>query len=524
MGIFVISRVIPRTYHDSVRLMRVSEELSNLGSVNKVFVAMGTDANKRVLDQVGLLTDSIKQSGANDLTIVVEAESNSAAESALLQAEDILERNNEENNSELEEFHPRNFEEAYKSFNDANVLFLSVPGPYAALEAAKALNANMNVMIFSDNVPIEDELTLKKLAVKKGLLLMGPGCGTAVINGIALGFANVLEKGPVGIVGASGTGLQELTTLLDRMEIGVSQVIGVGGRDLSDYIGGIMMSQAITKLTLDPATEVIVLISKPPDITVTPKILKEAIASGKPIIVNFMGENTISKQKGVVFTENIEDIAEAVFTLIGKSTGPFLSTNSETLREMAKNEGSKLAKGQQYIRGLFCGGSLCDEAIDILGKHFKGIYSNVAVTKEWKLENGQISKQHSCIDMGEEEFTLSRPHPMIDTSLRHDRILREAADPSVAVILLDVVIGYGSHESPASSLAEAIIKAKQNATKNKHYLSVVTHVCGSKKDPQGVERQEEILRNAGALVLPTNAQAAKVAAAILGADLNRGVI
>ena len=203
-----------------------------------------------------------------------------------------------------------------------------------------------------------------------------------------------------------------------------------------------------------------------------------------------MGSNKISEQDGIVFTENLDDTAEAVFALIGKGKGPFLSTSSETLREMTKNESLKLTKGQQYIRGLFGGGSLCEEAIDILEKHFEGIYSNIAVSRQWKLENGQTSKEHSCIDMGDEEFTLSRPHPMIDTSLRYDRILREAADPSVAVILLDIVIGYGSHESPASSLAEAIVEAKENATKHNRYLSVVTHVCGSKKDPQGVEKQE----------------------------------
>ena len=259
MGKSVISHVIPRTYQDSVRLMRISEKLSNLDTIQRSFVAMGTDANKRVLEQIDLLTDAVNEAGANDLIFVIEADSKDAAKGALVQAEALLAESEKKTNSGSKmEVLPKTFEQAYKGFTDANMLFVSVPGPYAALEASKALNANMNVMLFSDNVSLEDELSLKKLATEKGLLLMGPGCGTAVINGIALGFANVLNRGPVGIVGASGTGLQELTTLLDRGGVGVSQVIGVGGRDLSDTIGGIMMKKGISMLSSDPATELIV--------------------------------------------------------------------------------------------------------------------------------------------------------------------------------------------------------------------------------------------------------------------------
>jgi len=520
MGKSVISRVIPKTYQDSVRLMQVSEKLSNLDSVQRTFVAMGTDANKRVLEQIGLLTEAVNKAGANDLIFVVEADSKNVAKGALVQAEALLARRKKETNSGSRmEVLPKTFEQAHKGFTGANMMFVSVPGPYASFEASKALNANMNVMLFSDHISIEDELSLKKLAAQKGLLLMGPNCGTAVINGIALGFANVLGRGPVGIVGASGTGMQELTTLLDRGGAGISQVIGVGGRDLSDTIGGIMMRQGISMLSSDPTTELIVLISKPPAISVTDKILKDARSSSKPVIVNFLGEDEVRKQDGIIFTKTIEDTAEAVLALIGKGTGPFLATNSDTLIKMADNERERLAKGQEYIRGLFAGGSLCDEATDVLRKYFQGIYSNVSVSKKWALKNGRISKKHSCIDMGEEEFTQSRPHPMIDLSLRQERIIEEASDPSVAVILLDVVIGYGAHDNPAARLAETIRQAKENAVANKRYLSVVAHVCGSEKDPQGLHRQEESLRNAGVLVLPTNAQAAKVAAGVVGAEL-----
>ncbi len=307
MGKSVISNVIPRTYHDSVRLMEVSKELSNLDSVQRAFIAMGTDANKRVLEQIGLLTDVVKDAGANDLIFVVEAKSKAIGKGTLAKAEALLAKIEKKTSKKASiENIPKTFEQAYKGFTDANFLFVSVPGPYAALEASKALNANMNVMLFSDNVSLEDELNLKKLAAQKGLLLMGPGCGTALINGVALGFANVLDAGPVGIVGASGTGLQELTTLLNRRGVGVSQVIGVGGRDLSDTIGGIMMKQGISILSSDPKTELIVLISKPPDITVTQTILKEVLSIGKPVVVNFLGEIGSSDHDGIIFTETIE--------------------------------------------------------------------------------------------------------------------------------------------------------------------------------------------------------------------------
>ncbi|MEE2876486.1 MAG: acyl-CoA synthetase FdrA [Candidatus Neomarinimicrobiota bacterium] len=520
MGKSVISHVIPKTYQDSVRLMQVSEQLSNLDAVQRTFVAMGTDANKRVLDQIGLLTKTVNKAGANDLIFVVEADSKDVAKGALVQAKTLLSgRKKKANNGSRLEPLPKTFEQAHKGFTEANMMFISVPGPYASYEASKALNANMNVMLFSDHISIQDELSLKKLAVQKGLLLMGPGCGTAVINGIALGFANVLERGPVGIIGASGTGLQELTTLLDRGGVGTSQVIGVGGRDLSDTIGGTMMRQGISMLSSDPNTELIVLISKPPAITVADKILENARSSNKPVIVNFLGEDKVRKQDGIIFTKTIEDTSEAVLALIRKRSGPFLATNSDTLIKMAEDEREQLAKSQKYIRGLFAGGSLCDEATDVLVEYFQGIYSNVSVSKKWALKNGRISKQHSCIDMGEEEFTQSRPHPMIDLSLRQERIIVEASDPSVAVILLDVVIGYGAHDNPAPKLSETIRKAKDNAVANKRYLSVVAHVCGSEKDPQGLHKQEESLRDAGVLVLPTNAQAAKVAAAVVGAKL-----
>ncbi|MGQ0604290.1 MAG: acyl-CoA synthetase FdrA [Anaerolineales bacterium] len=501
-------------YQDSVKLMRLSQTLSGLSGVRQAFVAMGTDANKRVLAEAKLLTDDAQRAGVNDLFIVVEAENAAAAEQAVASAEGLLVTSASKPNGATAAPTPRTFDRALRQQPASNLMLISVPGAYAALEAAKALHANQHVFLFSDNVSIDDELTLKQLAVSKGLLMMGPGCGTAVINGAALAFANALKRGPVGIVGASGTGLQELSTLIDRGGLGVSQAIGVGGRDLSEKIGGLMMLQGIGMLAADPATEIIAIISKPPQASVLPNVLAAARASGKPIIVNFLGRKESGEREGIHFTHTIEDTAEKVLQVArGDSACTYSLTDAEFTRLVA-GERARLKPGRRFVRGLYSGGSLCDEAMDLLIEKFGGVYSNIAFAPEWALEDAWRSKGHCCVDMGEEEFTRGRPHPMIDPRLRQERITREADDPEVAVILMDVVIGYGSHDDPAGELAHSIRVAKAKAEAAGRYLSVVAHVCGTAQDPQGLDEQERKLRAVGAVVLPTNAQAARAAAAI----------
>lgn len=510
-----LSKVKPATYYDSVRLMRASQTLSGLDQVKQAIVAMGTDANKRVMSEVGLLTHEVAAAGANDLVIVVEAESNEAARRAVEAADRILtEPDRSVGSSSVIESRPKTQEQARRRLTDANLMLISVPGSYAALEAAKALHAGLHVFLFSDNVTREEELALKKLASSKGLLMMGPGCGTAVINGVALAFANVLKRGPVGIVGASGTGLQELTALLDRGGAGISQAIGVGGRDLSESIGGLMILQALSLLAADADTKVIALISKPPHPSVTPKILGAARATGKPIVVNFLGDNRAEVKDGIHFTTTIADTAEVILQKVNGDSTAYYQLDAAEFKRLVDNERQRLKPDQRYVRGLFSGGSLCDEAMDILHHQLGRIHSNIPLSPEWALEDAWRSKGHSCVDMGEEEFTRGRPHPMIDLRLRQERLLKEADDPEVAVILLDVVIGYGAHDDPADALSESIRMAKAKAAAVGRHLSVVAHVCGTAQDPQGLDQQERALRAAGALVMPTNAQAAQVAAAI----------
>ncbi|MCI0712767.1 MAG: acyl-CoA synthetase FdrA [Chloroflexi bacterium] len=509
-------KIKPKFYQDSVRLMRISERLSDLENVRQAIVAMGTEANKRVLAEINLLIEGVETAAPNDLMIVVEAESDAVAESAIAQAETILAEGIAQPANGSERDVPlRTLAQARARLKDANLMMISVAGNYAALEAAKALHGGMHVFLFSDNVTLDEERRLKELAASKGLLMMGPGCGTAVINGVGLAFANALKRGPVGIVGASGTGLQELTTLIDRGGTGISQAIGVGGRDLSERIGGIMMRQGIAMLAADPQTEIIVLISKPPHPSVTERILEAASASGKPVIVNFLGDKFVGEKHGIHFTGTIEDTAEAVLQCVNSDQRVHFASNKADISRQVAQEREKLSPGQGYLRGLFSGGTLCDEAMDIFHESLPGVYSNIALSPQYALESGWQSREHSCIDMGEEEFTQGRPHPMIDLRLRQERILKEAADPQVAVILLDVVIGYGAHENPAQVLGETIRQARMQAAGQSRYLAVVAHVCGTEQDFQGLPLQEAMLREAGALVLPTNAQAARAAAAIV---------
>jgi succinyl-CoA synthetase alpha subunit len=475
---------------------------------------MATDANKRVLREVGLLSDEAAGAGANDLIVVIEAASHEAGQRALAQAEPLLAERARSQGATIAAAAPRTLEQARAQFEGANLMHLSVPGPYAALEAAKALHSGMHVFLFSDNVGHAQELALKRLAVAKGLLLMGPGCGTAIINGVGFGFANRLRRGAVGVVGASGTGLQELTSLIDRGGLGISQAIGVGGRDLSEPIGGLMMLQGIAMLAEDPQTRLIVLISKPPAPSVAPKILDAARTCGKPVIVNFLGSRLRGEQDGLLFCGTIQETAEAVLRMLQAGHAGFAREWAHP-QELIARERALLRPGQRYLRGLFSGGSLCDEAMELLAAELGKIYSNIPLTPAFALPDAWRSQGHCCVDMGEEEFTRGRPHPMIDTRLRQERLIAEAEDSQVAVILLDVVIGYGAHDDPAAALSESIELARARAAAAGRHLSVVAHVCGTAQDPQNLEAQERRLREAGALVLPTNAQAARVAAAIV---------
>jgi succinyl-CoA synthetase alpha subunit len=393
----------------------------------------------------------------------------------------------------------------------ANLALISTPGEYAAAEATKALRLGLNVMLFSDNVALEDEIALKRFARAHDLLVMGPDCGTAIIGGVPLGFANAVHRGGIGAIAASGTGLQQVTCLIDRWGGGISHAIGTGGHDLHAKVGGITMLQGLDALAADPATRVIVLISKPPHPEVAERVLEAAGRSGKPIVVNFLGANPDTLRRADVHpVRTLEDAARLAVALAGGGGG----ASSGAARSEDGVAVPQLAPGQKYVRGLYSGGTFCYEALLLLSEAFGGVASNTPLEPERMLVDVWRSEGHTVIDLGEDAFTRGRPHPMIDQTLRRERILQEAADPEVAVILFDVVLGYGAHPDPAPELAIALEQARALATAAGRQLALVGSVCGTAGDPQNLPRQEAVLKDAGVLLAESNAQAVRLAAAV----------
>lgn len=504
----------PSQYYDSVSLMLVARELTKLDGVQDAAVIMATEANKALLKEAGLLTREAQAAGPNDLVIaVLTSGENGAGQAALAKAESLLAQKAGSGGSV--EFRPKTLRGATRNNPAANLAVISVAGRYAVAEAWSALRSGLHVLLFSDNVSVEDEVALKTYARDHGLLLMGPDAGTAIINGAALGFANAVPAGPVGLVSASGTGLQEVSTLLAKLGVGVSQAIGVGGRDVKASVGGLMMLEGVKALQADPATQVLLLVSKPPDPAVMQKILGQIQASNKPAVVCFLGGDP-ELVAGAIPARTLQEAAYLAAAQVQGYDGPDaaevlemewldLITQATRLRTLLKPE-------QRYLRGLFSGGTLAAETLLLWNEQLGGVWSNIATNKQWQLPQATESQEHTVVDLGEDEFTVGRPHPMIDNDLRIRRMLREAADPSVAVVMLDVVLGYGAHPDPASELGPAIRQMKTTAAERGHELIVLGAVTGTEADPQRLSKQVAALEASGMLVLTSNAAAAKLAA------------
>lgn len=489
-------------YQDSVRLMSVSRQASALPGVEKVMAILATDSNKKVLTDLGLMDATVAGATANDLVICIEAETREAIDAALAEVDERLK--SVATAGQACEEKPKSIEDAVEKLAGANFAMISLPGKLAKLDVTSALTQGLNVMLFSDNITVADEVELKKLAVKKGVLCMGPDCGTAIINGVPLAFANVVRRGNIGLAAASGTGIQEVTTLIDRFGGGISHAIGVGGRDLRKEVGGIMMLQAIRTLAADTTTKTLVVLSKPGDPDVMRKVLNEAKASGLKVVTCLLGADNLSaKYPGMTMVPTLE---EAAFAAIGKAVPKVeLPTG---LKKRTKDLNSK----RKFLRGLYSGGTLCTETLFIL-KDSLDIYSNEAVRPEFKLSYPAKGASHCCVDLGEDEFTQGVPHPMIDFGTRVERLKEDLHDPAVRVILLDVVLGYGANRNPAAELAPVLTAAHQELADGGPV--VVIHVCGTEADPQSLSEQERVLTEAGAFLFPTNAQAARAALAVI---------
>lgn len=464
-----------------------------------------------------MLTDEIKRAGPNDLVIVVDAVTPECADEVILKAREMMDELAREIAEKAEVVY-RTLDSAAQARPDTNLVLISVPGAYAAREAERALELGKHVMIFSDGVPLEDEVRLKRKGWEKGLLVMGPDCGTSIINGIGLGFANVVKRGPIGIVAAAGTGAQAVSSLVSAGP-GVSHVIGTGSRDLYDEVGGVTMLLGLRYLADDPSTQTIVLISKPPSPTVSKKVLDVAKGIGKPVVVCFLGgDPKIIEEAGLIPAATLEEAAlKAIAIQEGREPKSIIfAASPDEVKRIAEEEYKKLRPEQRYIRGIYSGGTLCYEAMLIMRDLVGDVYSNTPLKPNLKLKDSNKSNEHTFVDMGEDEFTakIGKPHPMIYHELRQKRILAEASDPETAVILLDVVLGHGADMDPAGALAKTIVQAKKIAEDDGRYLSVVASVCGTPQDPQDLVSQEKKLRNVGVVVMPSNTQAARMAALI----------
>ena len=493
-------------YYDSVTLMLISKDIKNIEGVEEAIVGMGTDLNKELTVNLGLKHDDLETLSPNDFYIAAKVSSDEVMKAVVEAVDRLLTAKKTEAGSD---YRPATLNSAVANFSDANMVIVSVAGQYAEEEVMNALDHDLNVMLFSDNVSVEAELRMKQKAVSKELLMMGPDCGTAIINGVPLAFANVVKRGPIGVVGASGTGTQEVTSLIDQLGSGCSQVIGTGGRDLKSEIGGLMMLQSIDALIEDPETKVIVLISKPPAPEVAEKILQKVKLTSKPVVVDFIGgDQEMIKKAGAYACLTLEDTArKAVALAKGETPVDFVgfSQDEAEIDLLVSKCLEGIKPSQTNLRALYTGGTLADEAMKLLGNTFGGIYSNIPLSPEYELKDLKNLKGHVCLDLGEDQFTVGRPHPMIDPSTRSDRF-KSDIDPSVAVILMDVVLGYGSHENPALEAALSV-KAAREAYDEK--FVVVASITGTEGDPQSLTASRETLEREGIIVLPSNAQAVR---------------
>ena len=504
-------------YHDSVSLMQLSATLEKVPGVDEASAIMATEANLKLMAEAGLLSGI--EAAPNELLVVIRGDADAVSEAMDIAEASLNRTGNDEASDDVELTPPRGIEMALDQMAEANLALISTPGEYAAAETLKALRLGLNAMVFSDNVELADELMLKRFARDHDLLVMGPDCGTAIVNGVPLGFANVVRRGPIGVVAASGTGLQQVTCLIDRLGQGITQAIGTGGHDLDEHIGGITMLNGLRALEADDETKVIVLISKPPAPEIADHVVDVAARADKPTVVNFIGDRPMANdivegRQHIRWARTLEDAATTAVAL-ASGTKPDQELAGEGVPAEAVKGARRLTTRQRYLRGLYSGGTFCFEALQILGTKLGTVYSNTPLREHCRLANPWQSREHTLIDLGDDEFTRGRPHPIIDHRLRNERLLEESADPDVGVILFDVVLGYGAHDDPVEEMVPVLWKAMANADKVGRNIIFVASVCGTENDPQDLARQETALRQAKVLLADSNAQAVRLAASVI---------
>ena len=500
----------PNLYKDSVALMQIGVQLRERAGVAQASCVMATPANLAQLLDADLQVDV--QASPSDLLVVVRGDPDACTE-AIAAADALLHAKGAARDGESTAFSLplTSLALGVEQAPDADLALISVPGDYAAAEAMKALALGLHVMLFSDNVPIEEERAVKEVARAKGLLVMGPDCGTAIVNGVPLGFANVVRRGTIGLVAASGTGLQEVTCRIHNLGGGISQAIGTGGRDLKEAVGGITMLQGLAALAADAQTRVIVLVSKPPAPPIARRIEEAASASGKPVVVHFLGAADQLAQVGLHVATSLRHAADvAVALAAGKPVPAALHEAMASDRAAIARLAGEMASTQRTVCGLFTGGTFCYETQLAFIARGLACRSNAPAGGAGVFE-GRFDG-HVFLDLGDDDYTRGRPHPMIDPSLRDAMVRARGTDAHVAAILFDVVLGYGAHPDPADGLASALADAQATARAQGRALALIGHVCGTDGDPQHKAAQVNKLEAAGALIAGSNVEAAMLAA------------
>jgi succinyl-CoA synthetase alpha subunit len=489
-------------YYDSVFLLGVNKRLSQTKGVLQTAVLMASEKNKQLLADIGIHGDQVITARPNDLIVAVIAETPQVVDAVLAGLDQALLALEEK----VSVSHLHTLEDGLTKKPQANLVVLTIPGEYIFREAIKALEAGLNLFVFSSNVPIEEERKLKEFATEKKLLVMGPDCGTSILSGVGIGFSNVVNRGVIGAIGPSGTGLQEFTSQIHNAGYGISHAIGTGGHDLSDKIGGITTFQALKALEADPQTKVITIIAKPPGRTTLGHLIARLKSCSKPVVNCFIGAPMTSLE-GIETQPTIDDAVFAAIQHVGEKPAAIRLELTQHERELAEKTRAEWASEQHFLRGLFAGGTFCYQSQQILREAGFVVHSNAPLDPYNKLTDPDKSSEHTLIDMGDETYTVGRPHPMIDGTMRKQRILNECQDPSVAILLLDFILGYNASMDPVGELYDTIIEAKTIVRQEGGELTVVASICGTKEDPQELDLQEKLLRQAGVIVFQSNAKA-----------------
>jgi FdrA protein len=500
-------------YYDSVFLMSVNARVLKIEGVQQTVVLMGSQTNKQLLREIGIQGTEIDTAQPNDLIVAAIADSMEIVDQVLGNLDGWLNTVQEE--TPASQLHT--LEDGLAMKKAANLAVISIPGDYAAYEARKAIEARLNVFIFSGNVSAEEELELKLLAKQKGVIVMGPDCGTSLINGMGIGFANVVRKGCIGVIGAAGTGLQEFTSQAHNLGFGISHAIGTGSHDLSDKIGGLTAFSALEALEKDSKTKVVTFISKPPGTKTLEHLLERIGSCDKPVIGCFLGVDpeAISGRKNLIPANTIDEAVRLAINITGSSIQQESDLSQDDFKVLA-DERAAWSSEQRYLRGILAGGTFCYQSQQILRKAGITVHSNSPLDVKHKLHHPDNSFQHSLVDMGDEYYVVGKPHPMIDGTMRRQRIIAECHDLEVAILYLDFILGYSASMDPVGELIDAVDEAKHVYKQRGGSLTIIASICGTGDDPQDIDLQTKMLSQAGVLVYGSNAKATSACCWLLG--------